>query len=230
MRKLNKILIVVLVLCLIVLGVGLFIHSYESEEIGYNNLGNIKKITYSYFGESDHKIAIVTGMHPRETLSIDVLEDLSMFYALFNNVEIVNYQVTVLKDPKDFVVGRNNGESLVYDFVVKDISKENFDLVIIGHDHEEGYGEGFYIATPSMDSPSILLAEKVMSELSDFNYYKRNTSSIPKSSSITKVNNPIVATGTPLFVYEIPEWLGFVEAFEKSYELIDASFRVLANK
>ena len=230
MKKSNKILVIVLILCLIILSIALFINSYESEEIGSNALGYVTKISYSYFGESDYKIAIVTGMHPRETLSIDVLQDLSKFYALFNNVEIVNYQITVLDNPTNFAVGRSNGESIVHDFVVNDISRENFDLVIIGHDHEEGYGEGFYIATPSMDPPSLALAEKVMAKLSDFSHYKRNTSSIAKSSSILKVDNPIVDTGTPLFVYEIPEWLGYAEAYERSYELLDASFRVLANK
>ena len=90
---------------------------------------------------------------------------------------------------------------------------------------KKGYGEGFYIATPSMDSKSVNLAEKVMKDLSGFNYYKRNATSSAESTSITRVDNPIVATGTPVFVYEIPEWLTYDEAFSKSYDLIKYSFK-----
>lgn len=206
-------------------GLYLFLNSYNTETIGSETIGYITKETYSYHGNSDNKIAIISGMHPRETLSSSVLPEVAKFYAFFNNVEIVNYKVTVLDNPENFTISRKNGETLVHDFVVNDIAKEDFSLTIIGHDHEEGYGDGFYIATPSMDSKSVELAENVMNDLLDFNYYKRDTGAAAKSTSITRVDDPIVATGTPVFVYEIPEWLGFVEAFSQSYDLISASFK-----
>ncbi len=166
-------------------------------------------------------------MHPREKLSSEVLPWVVKIYAALHNVEIVNYQITVTDNPENFYISRSNGEKLVHEYVVSDIAKSDFDLVIIGHDHEPNYGEGFYIATPSMDTKSVTLAENVINELSDFNYYKRNSSQTPMSSSIRTVDDPIVATGTPLFVYEIPEWLGFFEAFIKSYELIDISSKYI---
>ena len=230
MKKWHILVIIVVIILIIIGGLYLFLNMHDSKIIGFNSAGHVTKITYSHYGNPDNKIAIITGMHPRESLHDSVLPEVAKLYAIFNNVEIVIYQVTVLDNPTDFTISRNNGETLAHDFVVKDISKEDFDLVIIGHDHEEGYGEGFYIATPSMDNASVLLAEKVMLKLPDFNYYKRNTTKEPKSNSIKRVNNPIVATGTPVFVYEIPEWLSFKEAFVKSYDLIDASFKVLRNK
>lgn len=48
-----------------------------------------------------------------------------------------------------------------------------------------------------------------MRDLPNFNYYKRDGKQQTKSSSITTVNDPIVATGTPLFVYEIPRMAKF---------------------
>ena len=220
--KIKSILIIILI---IVIGVYLFIDSHKTLEVGSESIGYVVKDTYSHYQNPSSKIAIVSGMHPRETLSSQVLPLVIKVYAALNNVEIVNYQVVVLDNPENFVMGRTNGEKLVHDYIVKDVAESNFDLVIIGHDHEKGYGEGFYIATPSMDSKSVTLAEKVMNELPDFKYYKRNASLAPKSSSIRRVDNPIVATGTPLFVYEIPEWEGFFEAFIRSYSLIDVSFR-----
>ena len=222
----SKIINLILIILVIFLGIYLFVElSYETSEIGSESIGYVVKDKYSYHSNPSNKIAIVSGMHPRETLSSQVLPVVTKIYAVLNNVEIVNYRVTVLDNPEDFVISRNNGEKLVRNYVVNDIAKSNFDLVIIGHDHEEGYGDGFYIATPSMDAKSVALATKVMKDLPNFNYYKRNVSIPPQSSSIRMVNDPIVATGTPLFVYEIPEWLGFFEAFIESYRLIDASFR-----
>ena len=49
-----------------------------------------------------------------------------------------------------------------------------------------------------MDSESVTLATAVQQLLPSFNYYKRSTSSEPKSSSITKVDAPIVSGGTPM--------------------------------
>lgn len=215
----------ILIILVIFMGIYLFIDSHESSKIGSDSIGFIVKDKYSHYPNPSSKIAIVSGMHPRETLSSQVLPDVIKIYAALNNVEIVNYQVSVSDNPEDFSIGRTNGEKLVHDYVVNDVAKSNFDLVIICHDHEKGYGDGFYIATPSMDSKSVNLADKVMMELSNFNYYKRNVNITPQSSSIINVDNPLVSTGTPLFVYEIPEWLGFFEAFTESYSLIDTSFR-----
>lgn len=224
MKKQKKIGIIILAL-IIFSSLFIFIEFHESETIGSESTGYVVKNTYSHYPNPNSKIAIVSGMHPRETLSTSILPYVVKIYAALNNVEIINYQITVLDSPEDFYRGRGNGEQLVHDYVVKDISKSNIDLVIIGHDHEPGYGEGFYIATPSMDDKSVKLATDVMSDLSDFNYYKREVNQTPKSSSIIKVDNPIVATGTPLFVYEIPEWIGFHEVFIKSYSLIDSSLK-----
>jgi len=54
-----------------------------------------------------------------------------------------------------------------------------------------------------------------------------NTDQAPEGTSINQVDNPIVATGTPVFVYEIPEWLGNSDVATKSNRLIDAVFKVI---
>lgn len=205
------------------------LNSSEHSNLGSNSKGYVTKDVYNHYGASGSKIAIITGMHPREDLSKTVIPEVIKFYALTHNVELVNYKITVTNSPRVFTTGRNNGEGLVAQYVTPDIKKSNYDLVIIAHDHEKGYGDGYYIATPSMDSESIALAEAVHGLLPDFNYYKRSTSKKAKSSSITRVDNPIVATGTPVFVYEIPEWLGSLDAFFNSNGLIDASFKAVRN-
>lgn len=210
-----------------VAGVFILANWSVNSTIGTDNTGYVTKEVYSHYSNPSAKIAIVTGMHSRENVSKTVVPYSIKAYALTHNVEIVNYRVTVTASPQDFTVGRANGENLVNKYVVPDVDKSNYDLVIVCHDHEKGYGEGFYIATPVMDSESVTLATAVQQLLPSFNYYKRSTSSEPKSSSITKVDAPLVSGGTAMLVYEIPEWIGNQEAFTMSYNLIDACFKVL---
>ena len=82
-------------------------------------------------------------MHSREKLHQFAIPIVCWAFALNHDAEIINYQVNVTKDSEDFYSGRANGESLVHDYVVSDVEKSDLDLVIIGHDHEDGYGEGY---------------------------------------------------------------------------------------
>lgn len=230
LKRKEIITLIFIVLFTIAISFLIFANSYESEIIGSESIGHVTKDNYSYYGNAKIKIAIVSGMHPREKLSSDVLPNIARNYALLNNVEVVNYKVDVIKNAEDFYQSRINGEALVKRIVVPDINKSNYDLVIIGHDHEEGYGDGFYIATPSMDEKSVNLAEIVNSDLSDFKYYKRNINNSIESNSIITVDNPIVSTGTGLFVYEIPEWLGYDEAYFESYKLLETSVKSIKSR
>lgn len=166
-------------------------------------------------------------MHSRENSSKNVLPKVAWQYGLFNNVEIVNYQVNVTNLPDKFVASRANGESLIAKYVIEDINKEDFDLVIIGHGHEKGYEEGYYLTNPSMGNKAVGLADKTVKIIPEFNHYLRNESKEIKSNSILTVDFPITNNGTPLFVYEIPEWDGYDLAFGESYKLIEASIKAL---
>lgn len=219
----------IIIVLIVIAAVGLLIlyNSSEHSVLGTNTKGYITKDVYNHYGASDQKIAIVTGMHPREDLSTSIVPYVIKYYALTTNVEIVNYRITVTENPEVFTTSRTNGESLVASYAIPDIKKSDYDLVIICHDHEKGYGDGYYIATPSMDAKSVNLAEAVHQLLPDFNYYKRDTEKKAQSTSITRVDNPIAKSGTPVFVYEMPEWMGFFDSFYNSKRLIDASFNVL---
>ena len=200
-------------------------NSSDHSTLGSNSKGYVTKDVYAHYSTSAPKIAIITGMHPRETSAKTVVPEVIKLYALTHNVEIVNYKITVTDSPQDFTTGRHNGEGLVAKYIVPDIAKSNYSLVIIVHDHEKGYGNGYYIATPTMDTESVTLAEAVHNLLPDFNYYQRDTDSKAQSTSITRVDTPIVNTGTPVFVYEIPEWLSNSSVFSNSNRLIDACFK-----
>jgi hypothetical protein len=195
--------------------------------IGSDNKGVVKKITYSNSSNSTKKIAVVTGMHPREVSAKNIVPQVVKSYIKNHNVEIINYKINVTAYPENFYTGRNNGEYLVAKYVVPDIKKSKYSLVIICHDHEEGYGEGYYFATPSMDTKSMEIAQSMRYILTDFNFCTRDVSKKADSTSIERVDDPIVATGTPLIVYEIPEWLGKADVMHNTTRLLDAAFKVI---
>jgi hypothetical protein len=199
-----------------------------NETIGVDSKGMINKVSYSYSDDSHGEIAIITGMHPRETLAKDVVPGVIKEYAKIHHVNIVNYQINVTAYPENFYTGRNNGEYLVAEYVIPDIARSNYSLVIIVHDHEKDYGDdGFYYVTPSMDKKSIDLAENVHKILPDFKYYQRDVTKKAESNSIEVVDDPLVATGTPLFVYEMPEWAGHDEVFSRTNTFLDYIFKVV---
>ena len=193
--------------------------------MGGDGNGYVTKTVYSPLGFSTAKIAIVTGMRPREISAKTVVPEVIKNYAQSHDVEIVNYQVVVTDNPNDFTIGRHNGEGLVAKYVIPDIKESNYNLVIICHDHRSGYGSGYYIATPTMDSKSVTLAQAVHNLLPNFNYYQRNVEETPEESSINRVDYPIAATETPIFVYEIPEWMNNSDVYTNTNQLINACFK-----
>jgi hypothetical protein len=199
--------------------------------MAYDSHGYVQKYVYSSSPENvnSRKIAIVTGIHPREKLSQEVWNDLLKNYKVPSNWEIVQYKINVVDQPDNYVIGRTNGENLAANYILPDILKSNFELVIVCHDHQLGYGEGFYIATPKMDNRSVTFAESLNQSLSDFNYYKNNGNTEPATSN-SKFTNPIVSNGDRAFVYEMPGFTNYSESYIKTKELLNTCIQLLKNQ
>jgi hypothetical protein len=215
---------------MVILGIAavfLFANMGQYSILGTEEIGYVTKDVYSHYGTPNAKIAVITGMHPREDLATSMVPLVVKLFALLNKVEIVDYHVTVTDQPDDFDVGRSNGQDLVEQYVIPDIKNSDYQLVIIAHDHEQGYGEGYYIATPTHDSLSVSLGEAVHQLLPDFNYYPGSTTTREKSTSISQVDRPLTNAGYPVFVYEMPEWHNQIEAAYNTYQLFSASYKVL---
>ena len=223
--------LIIIILCSIIITITAGSLNYanftEHTILGSDSRGYITKDVYNPNSGSGQKIAIVTGMHPREKVSINVSSDAVKNYAQSHNVEIIQYNI-VVKENLDYVfAGRKKGETLAADYIVPDIVKSNYDVVIICHDHKKGYGDGFYVAIPTMDSKSLALAEKFRKISPEYRYYQRDPEKKAQSKSILRVDTPIAKSGTPLFVYEIPEWAEYREAYDKTYKLIDTAYNVV---
>jgi hypothetical protein len=223
-RKLKKISkVVIIIILLAVIGGIIYMETQQYNEINYTTLANtsIGTVEMGVAGNENAStcIALITGIHPRETLSIDPEIQAAKEYGN-DNVKIINYKVTVTQNPMDYEEGRANGESLVHDYVNPSVTASDADAVIISHSHNPNYGEGFYLATPEMDDASVNMAEKI-SQNSDFNYYPVTGNETYKSTSAVLVSKPIAQSGYPTFVYEIPEDIWDMTSTEKTKELFD---------
>ena len=169
---------------------------------------------------------MITGIHPREKLSIEPEIEAAKEFGN-NDVKIIHYKVTVTDHPDDYDTGRANGESLVHDFVNPDVTSSDADAVIISHSHNADYGEGFYVATPEMNNASVEMAERI-SKTSDFNYYPVTGNESYKSTSAVLVSKPIAHEGYPTFVYEIPEDISNRTATDKTKELFEMISNIIS--
>jgi hypothetical protein len=186
------------------------------------------KVTKDVLGSASatESIAVVTGIHPREKLSRRTVSEVVESFTLKGNQQIVHYDIIVTKSPQDYYLGRKNGESLAAQYVLPDILKNNYDVVLVCHNHAPGYGTGFYLATPKMDSGSVALAEKLETSLTEFNYY-RATSTMEPGTSTLSFTGPVATAGFRTLVYEIPDLVSNQDAREKTTRLMKAIFSTL---
>ena len=229
LQKNTKIIIMIALL----LAVGAFVFyefSPHYNNITYDTIGNtsIGTVEKGISGNvsANKTIALITGIHPREKLSIEPEIEAAKEFGN-NDVKITHYKVTVTDHPDDYDTGRANGESLVHDFVNPDVTSSDADAVIISHSHNADYGEGFYVATPEMDNASVEIAEKI-SKTSDFNYYPVTGNESYKSTSAVLVSKPIAHEGYPTFVYEIPEDISDRTATDKTKELFEMISNIIS--
>ncbi|MCC7551096.1 MAG: hypothetical protein KO316_06365 [Methanobacterium sp.] len=200
-----------------------------------DNRGTITKETFTSLNTSESSsaadkktIAVITGMHPREKLSQKTVDDAINQYSLPANYEIIHYQVNVTSNPDNYVVGRSNGEGLVASYIISDIKKSNVDVVIICHDHAPGYGNGYYVATPKMDAPSVAMGELIEKNLPEFTYYRATVGAEHGSSTLT-VSYPLANAGIRTLVYEMPEWASYSQAFQENKKLISNCFQGISS-
>lgn len=201
MNRKRKIIIILIIL------LGLILIFGNSKDISYETLADtdIGSVEVGICGNENATkcIALITGMHPREPLSIGPeIEAAKQFGG--DDVKIIHYKVTVTRDAQDYNLGRANGESLVHDYVNPHVTSSDADAVVISHSHIPEYGEGFYVATPQRDDASVRIAKNI-NQSGDFNYYPVTGNETYKSSSAVLVSKPIAQAGYPTLVYEVPE-------------------------
>lgn len=220
MKRKTKVAIIFLLL--LAVGASIAFENYQEKHAPYklladNDLGTVERITIGCETSGD-TIAIITGIHPKEKLSIDpVIQAAREYVSQHKDIKIIHYQVNVTKDAKKYDKGKANGEKLAHDFVNPDVTKSDASCVIISHSHNGKYGDGFYLTTPEMDKSSVGIAKKIKAT-SDFGYYPK-TGDDKNSTSDQLVSCPIAEAGYPTFTYEIPKDTDAEDAVEWTKDL-----------
>lgn len=227
MKRNTKIGLIIVIV--IVLGAIIILENPHYNEISYITLGNTSigtvEVGISGNENATKSIALITGIHPREKLSIGPEIEAAKQYGN-DDVKIMHYKVTVTANPENYQEGRDNGESLVHDYVNPHVTESDADAVIISHSHNPDYGDWFYLATPEMDTASVDIAKQI-SKNSEFNYYPVTGNETYKSTSAVLVSKPIAQAGYPTFVYEIPEDISEGTSTGKTKELFDLISRYI---
>ena len=202
-------------------------HTTSDKAINHweNDLGTVDKYVFGN-ANAETELVLIAGIHPREKLSIEPEIKAAKEFAKDHDVKFTVYHVNVTKNPTEYQASRDNGESLVHDYVNLDVNTTHAKAVIISHSHIEGYGDGYYLATPAMDNASVELSRKI-ADTSDFKYFPTDKSQPLKATSAILVSKPIADAGYPTFVYEIPEDITDQDSTNKAKELFKLMFELV---
>ena len=167
--------------------------------IGKNSIGTVTLEGPYGNANSSVKVAYILGQHPRESNAHDAIYD-----SLLNNSDYLNYsyyvyRINVTAESDDFEESRMNGQLLAQDYVVKDVLKNGYDLVIDIHASNGGYVQDPYIFAPvSDDTVAYEAANNVTKAINYVIYYEPASYSSPQYSTI-----PIEEGGIPAIVFEM---------------------------
>lgn len=167
--------------------------------IGKNSIGTVTLEGPYGNANSSVKVAYILGQHPRESNAHDAIYD-----SLLNNSDYLNYsyyvyRINVTAESDDFEESRMNGQLLAQDYVVKDVLKNGYDLVIDIHASNGGYVQDPYIFAPvSNDTVAYDAANNVTKAINYVIYYEPASYSSPQYSTI-----PIDEGGIPAIVFEM---------------------------
>ena len=167
--------------------------------IGKNSIGTVTLEGPYGNVNSSVKVAYILGQHPRESNAHDAIYD-----SLLNNSDYLNYsyyvyRINVTAESDDFEESRMNGQLLAQDYVVKDVLKNGYDLVIDIHSSNGGYVQDPYIFAPvSDDTVAYEAANNVTKAINYVIYYEPASYSSPQYSTI-----PIDEGGIPAIVFEM---------------------------
>jgi predicted deacylase len=137
------------------------------------------------------------GVHPNESKSHNALyEALKAEDKSLNKCYYI-YKVNVTSDANIYSDGRMNGQLLAQEFVVPDIKKEKFDLVIDVHSNVGNWAENRFIFSPVTGSSAEKIAYQIRDQLPWLTYYVP-----PNPTSPAYVTTPLIEAGIPAVIYE----------------------------
>ena len=146
---------------------------------------------------SPKKIAIITGLHPLEYQAHKAfIKSLKAHNSTLKECYYV-YKVNVTLDAQNYDKGRNNGQKLAYQYVVPDIEKQDFNLVIDVHNNRGNYQDKRFLSIPVNSTIAQNTASQVVNQIQWLTIYNPPNPTSPKYVTI-----PLIKSGIPSIIYE----------------------------
>lgn len=176
--------------------------------LGSADYGNVVKEGPYGNASSTVKIAYIVGVHPLEDSA-----HRAALKAIKNNGKSLKYCyyiyiVNVTQDAEYYEAGRMNGQILASNYVLPDIEKDNFQLVIDVHSNRGSadlYDESWFLNVPFESEKTLKLTREIMAKIPGLAYYDP-----PEPTSPYFITIPLLKEGVPTiiyeeYVYDIPE-------------------------
>jgi hypothetical protein len=168
--------------------------------LGSEAYGNVVKEGPYGNASSTVKVAYIVGVHPLEDSAHE-----AALKAIKTNSKSLKYcyyiyRVNVTQDAEYYVAGRMNGQILASDYVVPDIEKDNFQLVIDVHSNRgppDLYDESWFLNVPFESEKTLKLSDEIMAKIPGLTYYDP-----PEPTSPYFITIPLLKEGIPTIIYE----------------------------
>ena len=172
-----------------------------SETLASTEYGTVTKMGPYGNATSPVKVAFIVGVHPWEIYSHEAAVESIKKYDKSLKYCYYIYQVNVTGGvDTDYETGRMNGQILARDYIVPDIGKNNFQLVLDIHSNKGGldyYDVNWFLNVPTDDKETNRIAQELQTKIPGIVFYDP-----PDPSSPYYVTIPLIKTGTPAIIYE----------------------------
>lgn len=199
----RKIFAIVIIVLIAIVAVYSFTGSEEvvakSVTIGSDDTGNVVRDGPYGDSDSENKIAIILGTHPRESEAHKI-----MYKALKDNAKNLNccyyvYKINVVNDSNGFEESRMAGQKLAKKFVVNDIVNNNFTFAVDAHYSNGAWDVRRFVFTPVGENHiSYNVANDLSNAFSWLSYYDPGS----QASSPSYLTAPLNRFGVPAIIYE----------------------------
>ena len=180
------------------------INVLNSKIIGKTSYGKVYFMGVIGNRSSKVRIAYVVGLHPIEHQIHE-----SVYKVMKNKVNMKYkyyiYRIVLTKKSGDYSVDRMRGQKLAKKYIVPHAKKQKFNLVIDIHSTTGvSYAKTYFIHVPkNKHSSSMKLAKKTIKTIKSIEKNSKMVYWSPQSqTSPPYIHLPLIAAGTPTFVFE----------------------------
>ncbi|MGB9936399.1 MAG: hypothetical protein ACPK7O_01635 [Methanobacterium sp.] len=191
----------------------------DMESLGSTEYGNVIKSGPYGNPYGTQKIAFIVGVHPLEENSHRAITASLLSLNKSLNSSYYIYSIHVSKDRDSYNNGRMNGQLLAKNFVVPDIQKNYFNLVIDVHSNRGGnFKNEIFVFVPQNEPESIKDANNIIAQIPWLVYYVPPSEEGPKSPAYVTI--PLIESGNPALIYETYRYEPFDVTVKRAVDFI----------